>query len=135
MQSDQRGNSIGTSTRAIMSHAIYRVTSFELLASYTLRVSFDDDTQQTIDFEDFLAGDLYRPLRDLALFDQVQIDPEVHTLVWPNGADFDPGTLHDWPQYREALIQRPAMGTSAGVGPTTIGAAVADFPRMNSGKV
>lgn len=89
-----------------MSHAIYRVTSFELLAAYTLRVKFDDDTQQTIDFEDVLGGDLYRPLRDPALFDQVRIDPEVHTLVWPNGADFDPETLHDWPRYREALIER-----------------------------
>jgi hypothetical protein len=27
-------------------------------------------------------------------------------LVWPNGADFDPATLHDWPQYAEALIAR-----------------------------
>lgn len=89
-----------------MSHAIYRVTSFELLALYTLRVTFDDDTQQTIDFEDVLGGDLYRPLRDPALFDQVRIDPEVHTLVWPNGADFDPETLHNWPRYREALIER-----------------------------
>lgn len=89
-----------------MNHAIYRVTSFELLAPYTLLVSFDDDTQQTIDFEDVLAGELYRPLRDPALFNQVRIDPEVHTLVWPNGADFDPETLHDWPQYREALIER-----------------------------
>lgn len=89
-----------------MSHAIYRVTSFELLTPYTLRVSFDDDTQQTIDFEDVLAGDLYRPLRDLELFNQVRLDPEVHTLVWPTGADFDPETLHDWPLYREALIER-----------------------------
>jgi hypothetical protein len=24
----------------------------------------------------------------------VKIDPEVHTLVWPNGADFDPATFH-----------------------------------------
>ncbi len=90
----------------MMSHAIYRVTSFELLTPYTLRVSFDDDTQQTIDFEDVLAGDLYRPLRDLELFNQVRLDPEVHTLVWPTGADFDPETLHDWPLYREALIER-----------------------------
>jgi hypothetical protein len=90
----------------MMSHAIYRVTSFELLTPYTLRVSFDDDTQQTIDFEDVLAGDMYRPLRDLDLFNQVRLDPEVHTLVWPTGADFDPETLHDWPVYREALIER-----------------------------
>jgi hypothetical protein len=89
-----------------MSHAIYRVTSFEVLAPYTLCIAFDDDTQQTIDFEGILAGDLYRPLRDLGLFNQVRIDPEVHTLVWPNGADFDPETLHDWPEYREALIER-----------------------------
>jgi hypothetical protein len=37
-------------------------------------------------------------LRDLRLFNQVQIDPEVHTLVWPNGADFDPATLYNWSQ-------------------------------------
>lgn len=89
-----------------MNHAIYRVTSFELLAPYTLRISFDDDTQQTIDFEGVLAGDLYRPLRNPAVFNQVRIDPEVHTLVWPNGADFDPETLHDWTKYRAALIER-----------------------------
>jgi hypothetical protein len=33
----------------------------------------------------------------LRLFEQVALDREVHTLVWPNGADFDPATLHDWP--------------------------------------
>src|SRR6266446_1228181 len=88
----------------MMSHAIYRVTSFELLTPYTLRVSFDDDTQQTIDFEDVLAGDLYRPLRDLELFNQVRLDPEVHTLVWPTGADFEPATLHDWPQLIEEMV-------------------------------
>jgi len=45
-----------------------------------------------------LAGELYGPLKDLQLFNQVAIDSEVHTLVWPNGADFDPATLHDWPE-------------------------------------
>ena len=34
-------------------------------------------------------GELYGPLRDLKLFDQVRIDVEVGVLVWPNGADFD----------------------------------------------
>lgn len=34
------------------------------------------------------AGELYGPLVDLELFDDVAIDGEAHTLVWPNDADF-----------------------------------------------
>lgn len=86
-------------------HPLYRVRSFQLVAPYTLRVWFDDQTEQVIDFESVLAGELYGPLLDFALFNQVRIDPEVHTLVWPNGADFDPTTLHDWPQQAEALTK------------------------------
>jgi len=89
-----------------MLHPIYRVRSFEVMGSYTLRVQFDDRTDQIIDFEPVLAGELYGPLRDLSLFKQVWIDPEVHTLVWPNGADFDPAILHDWPEHVEALKER-----------------------------
>ncbi|MDQ2899086.1 MAG: hypothetical protein M3Y07_04705 [Acidobacteriota bacterium] len=37
------------------------------------------------------------------MFNQVHIDPEVNTLVWPNGADFDPATLHDWQDHEQAL--------------------------------
>jgi hypothetical protein len=84
-------------------HPIHRVRSFQFVAPYTLRVQFDDQTEQVINFEPVLAGELYRPLRDLVLFNQVRIDPEVHTLVWPNGADFDPATLHEWPKQAEAL--------------------------------
>lgn len=85
-------------------HPIYRVTSFELIAPYTLRVHFNDDTMQVINFEPVLAGELYGPLRDLSLFQQVQVDAEVSTLVWPNGADYDPATLHDWPRYEHDFI-------------------------------
>ena len=86
-----------------MTHPIYRVRSFEIVARYTLRVHFDENTEQTIDFRSVLAGELYRPLRNLELFNQVRIDPEVETLVWPNGADFDPATLHEWPANEQAF--------------------------------
>jgi hypothetical protein len=86
-----------------MIHRIYKVSSFEIVAPFTLRVCFDDGHEQTIDFRPVLAGELYRPLRDPALFNAVKLDPEVHTLVWPNGADFDPETLHDWPQLVAAI--------------------------------
>jgi hypothetical protein len=87
-------------------HPIYRVQSVEIVGPYTLHLQFDDRSEQTIDFQPFLVGALYGPLRDLTLFHQVQVDPEAHTLVWPNGADFDPATLHDWPQQRAELAAR-----------------------------
>ena len=89
-----------------MQHGIHQVTSFSIEAPYTLRVQFDDHTEQVINFRPVLAGEIYRLLRDPAIFNQVRIDPEVHTLVWPNGADFDPETLHDWPQHAHALAER-----------------------------
>lgn len=89
-----------------MSHPIYRVTRFALVGPYTLRVWFDDESEQTINFRPILAGELYSPLINPEVFGQVSLDTEVHTLVWPNGADFDPATLHDWPQLQDALIER-----------------------------
>ena len=88
-----------------MNHPIYRVTSVEVLGAYNLRIGFDDGTQQEIDLEPFLEGELFGPLRDRSLFERVCVDPEVHTLVWPNGADFDPATLHDWPEHEAAMAE------------------------------
>ncbi len=86
-----------------MSHPIYRITSFEQAGPYALRLAFDDGLSRTIDFEPILAGELFGPLRDPKLFAQVRLDPEVHTVVWPSGADFDPATLHDWPEHESAF--------------------------------
>jgi hypothetical protein len=86
-----------------MSHPIFRITSFEQTAAYTLRLHFDDGLSRTIDFEPVLAGELFGPLRDPRVFAEAKLDPEVHTIVWPSGADFDPATLHDWPAHETAF--------------------------------
>jgi hypothetical protein len=80
-------------------HELYDVVDVRIVAPYTLWVKFDDNTEQTIDFRPVLHGELYSPLQDLALFNQVRIDQETKILVWPNGADFDPETLHNWQEY------------------------------------
>jgi hypothetical protein len=80
-----------------MKHAIYKVNSFAIVGPYTLSIGFDDGLFREIDFSPILQGDVYGPLCGLHLFEKVSLDGEVHTLVWPNGADFDPTTLHDWP--------------------------------------
>ena len=92
-----------------MSHQIHKVTGFERVAAFTLRVEFADGSAQVIDFRPVLKGELYGPLQDPSLFDQVQLDPEAHTLVWPNGADFDPAILHNW---AEAGPQLAALARS-----------------------
>ena len=66
----------------------------------------------TIDFRPLLEDELYGPLQDQSLFEQVRIDSEVSTLVWPNGADFDPVILHDWPEYEHAFKEMARQWTA-----------------------
>jgi hypothetical protein len=102
---------------SLMPHRIYKVAAFQIAGPYLLRLRFDDQSEQTIDFKPVLAGELYGPLRDISFFNQVKLDPEVSTLVWPNGADFDPETLHDWPKYAPALAARARQWESAAMLP------------------
>lgn len=88
------------------SHPIHRVTAVAVVGPQTLELLFADGVSRTIDFGPVLAGQLFGPLRDPDVFRQVRLDPEVHTVVWPNGADFDPATLHDWPAHVGELIAR-----------------------------
>jgi hypothetical protein len=89
-----------------MYHKLYHVTDFELREDYSIAVRFNDGTEQVIDFEPVLHGELWGPLRDPKLFNRVTIDPIAHTLSWPNGADFDPETLRNWPDYEDELTER-----------------------------
>ncbi len=87
-----------------MSHAIHRVEHFEIVGPYTLALRFDDGSEQRIDFRPVLEGDVFAPLQNLDMFNAVELDPTLGTVQRPNGADFDPETLHDWPKYRDELV-------------------------------
>jgi len=87
-----------------MSHAIHRVENFEIVGPYTLALRFEDGTRQCIDFRPVLEGKLFSPLQDSQVFNAVVLDQDAGTLVWPNGADFDPATLYDWPKIRDQFV-------------------------------
>ena len=89
-----------------MSHPIVRVIGFEVVGPHQLAVRFSDGTRQHIDFGPVLHGPLFGPLQDIGVFNRVILDSEAGTLVWPNGADFDPSTLHDWPSVCDELAAR-----------------------------
>jgi hypothetical protein len=77
--------------------------SFEKVAQFTLRLQFENGVTRTVDFRPVLAGELYGPLADEEFFGRVRLDEEARTLVWPNGADFDPAMLYNWTEYGPAL--------------------------------
>ncbi len=87
-----------------MIHPIHRITRCSCVAPYTLSLQFDDGLESIVDLGDVLEGEIYGCLKDPFLFAQVALDPEIGTVVWSNGADFDPAILHDWPLHRDAFV-------------------------------
>ena len=78
--------------------APYDVRSVEHLGGHTLRLTFADGTVRELDFGPMLAhpvGPVFEPLRDISFFARATVDPDMHTIVWPNGADMAPEALHD----------------------------------------
>lgn len=78
-----------------MSTQTARITSVEPLGGFALKLLFDDGTEREVDLERELWGPIFESLRtNPDLFRQVRVDPELGTVVWPNGADMDPDVLH-----------------------------------------
>ena len=70
------------------------VTDVEPLDGHRLRLWFDDGSEREVELADELWGPMAEPLRDPELFRRVRVDPELRTIVWPNGFDMDPDVLH-----------------------------------------
>lgn len=72
----------------------YHVEEARYVRGHIVWVRFRDGTNGEIDLRPVLCGPVFEPLLDPAFFRQFTIDPEFHTLVWPNGADVAPEFLH-----------------------------------------
>ena len=69
-------------------HAEHRV-------GFRLLVRFNDASENVIDFEPWLDGPMFEPLREISYFKRFFIDGG--TVIWPNGADIAPETLYEVP--------------------------------------
>jgi len=74
---------------------IVRVTDAKLVRDFVVWVRFNDGSEGEVDLTGELEGPVFEPLKDPKAFAQFRLDPEVHTLVWPNGADLAPEFLHE----------------------------------------
>jgi hypothetical protein len=73
---------------------IVHVTDVQSLGGYRLRLRFDDGSSGELDFSDEEWGGVFAPLSDPKYFSSVELDEELGTIVWPDGADIAPETLH-----------------------------------------
>ncbi len=74
---------------------IVRVTEARLVRDFVVWLRFNDGTQGEVDLADELDGPIFEPLKVQRVFAGFRLDPELHTLVWPNGADLAPEFLHE----------------------------------------
>jgi hypothetical protein len=73
-----------------------RIKRVQHLREYRLALTFTNGQTGEVDLRERIVGrgGVFQPLEDMVVFQQVQVDPESGTLVWPNGVDLDPDVLY-----------------------------------------
>ncbi len=84
-------------------HELHSIKKAEIIGPHALRLTFEDGFRRDVDLSPVLYGKRFGPLRDPAYFAQVKINPDLETVEWPTGADFDPETLYHWDRYAETM--------------------------------
>lgn len=70
-----------------------RIVDVHYVGDLTIWLRFSDGVEGEIDLSGDLDGPMFEPLRDPTKFRRFVFDPELRTLVWPNGADLAPEFL------------------------------------------
>ena len=68
------------------------VVRAEYRGEYRLHLTFNDGTSKSVDFQPWLQGPIFEPLRDVDYFREFFVAGS--TVCWPNGADIAPETLY-----------------------------------------
>ena len=74
---------------------ILHVVEAEYDHDYVIHLRFNDGAEGYVDLADQLYGEMFAPLQDKEKFAALRVDPELETVVWPNGADLAPEFLRD----------------------------------------
>jgi hypothetical protein len=82
------------------------IISARYIDRYKIEIRFNDSRSGIADLANSLKGKAFKPLQDLVLFQQFEVDAELRTIRWSNGADFAPEYLYflafrDLPELQE----------------------------------
>lgn len=79
-------------TKEVTLQDLPSVVRAEHKGGFFVHVEFHDGTEGTVDFEKWLEGPVFEPLKDPEYFKTFFVD--AGAIVWPNGADIAPETLY-----------------------------------------
>ena len=66
-----------------------------VMEPYRLRLKFEDGIEGDVDLQDLVEFvGVFEALKNVVFFNEVRVDPDLGTVVWPNGADLDPLVLY-----------------------------------------
>ena len=76
------------------------------LDGHKLELSFDDGLTAIVDLDRVISSfeGVFAPLRDPQYFRLVRVDPEIGTIVWPNGADLCPDVLYSYASGKPIIV-------------------------------
>ena len=77
-----------------------QIVRAEYDGEHRISLTFNDGVKSTVDFQHWLQGPVFEPLRDTDYFRSFFL--EGGTVVWPNGADIAPETLYERAKANEA---------------------------------
>ena len=73
---------------------LLRIRTVTPLDGRRVRLGLTDGSERVVDLRPLLVGRVFEPIvADDAVFRRVAVDPELGTIVWPNGADLCPDVL------------------------------------------
>ena len=72
-----------------------RLIEARYVRDFVIWLRFSDGSQGEVDLAGDLHGPIFEPLQDPAYFRLFTLNPSVHTISWPNGADLAPEFLHE----------------------------------------
>jgi hypothetical protein len=61
---------------------------------FTVEVTFNDGRSGLADLSTILEGSVFEELKDLTKFSQFELDKDLNTIVWKNGADLAPEFIY-----------------------------------------
>jgi len=70
------------------------VISAEYIEDYKIEILFNNGSKGVVNLDDTLNGTIFNELRDKSEFKKFEVNADLETVVWSNGADLAPEYLY-----------------------------------------